>query len=691
MAKKNSGRSRQLKQMAERRKAAAAGKGWLPVVAGSRWKLAIVTPTPAIDPGEVYEFVIVEDERGVARALEMCFRPAGAADLVKGLETAMRRPEKPSTPGQPVEVVVASEEAATALAPTAQGHGMALLVDEGLTVGQAFLKLAERTGHTLSSSAPFGVPPSRERALAEAGDALADLQPWEEFADDLTFEIDRPDKPLEFRFAVVMGAYNEEIGVALYRSLEDIEHMRIPDGAPEQYVDLRAAFFSWPEELDGEQVELWQHRGYPERSGMYMNGGTIDAAGQLGELDEAGADDLYTALAALTALVTELDVDDDGEWPERASVEVDGKPVTITLHVPEDEPGFAGSSAPLVSDAAVRFHLLPKGAEGLPPDLAGDENSALVVEGTTEDLLTAAERLRDKERYFVLPSDARPVLVARADDGLEFACELPPAIGAELGRMAEKGLAIVLLLMSARTNPLDEAIDLRQALLVLPLLPESPEVLRMAGMIAGRMGDAPAPLPFGADSPFGPDERFVFEVSVDNIEPRIWRRFALPAEGTFGDLHECIQDVAAWDRSHLFDFRTGAGRNARTLASIGDDGEFGWDDDESPDAYETPLFSYFEDRRKRKCTYRYDFGDDWRVTVQLFKVETKPGAGFEFIDGARAFPPEDCGGTPGYANLLAAMADADPEHGWADFLEGFDPESFDAEGLKAMFAGYNRQ
>lgn len=50
------------------------------------------------------------------------------------------------------------------------------------------------------------------------------------------------------------------------------------------------------------------------------------------------------------------------------------------------------------------------------------------------------------------------------------------------------------------------------------------------------------------------------------------------------------------------------------------------------------------------------------------------------LDGARACPPEDCGGIPGYERLLAALADPkDPEHdelvGWAP--DGFDPELFD--------------
>ena len=52
--------------------------------------------------------------------------------------------------------------------------------------------------------------------------------------------------------------------------------------------------------------------------------------------------------------------------------------------------------------------------------------------------------------------------------------------------------------------------------------------------------------------------------------------------------------------------------------------------------------------------------------------------------GAKACPPEDCGGPPGFEELLAVLAD--PQHEehvhmrtWAG--EGYDPERFD---LKAV-------
>ncbi|RYV49395.1 plasmid pRiA4b ORF-3 family protein [Pengzhenrongella frigida] len=57
--------------------------------------------------------------------------------------------------------------------------------------------------------------------------------------------------------------------------------------------------------------------------------------------------------------------------------------------------------------------------------------------------------------------------------------------------------------------------------------------------------------------------------------------------------------------------------------------------------------------------YAYDFGDGWDHTVRLDEVLPLPdgGAPARCTAGARACPPEDCGGTGGYEDLLAAAAD----------------------------------
>ena len=82
--------------------------------------------------------------------------------------------------------------------------------------------------------------------------------------------------------------------------------------------------------------------------------------------------------------------------------------------------------------------------------------------------------------------------------------------------------------------------------------------------------------------------------------------------------------------------------------------------------------------------YVYDFGDNWqhRVTFEdLVAIDPAPRTA-SCIAGARACPPEDVGGTPGYARFLEIIADPDhPEHmevlTWCGGR--FDPEAFNLD------------
>jgi hypothetical protein len=79
--------------------------------------------------------------------------------------------------------------------------------------------------------------------------------------------------------------------------------------------------------------------------------------------------------------------------------------------------------------------------------------------------------------------------------------------------------------------------------------------------------------------------------------------------------------------------------------------------------------------------YEYDLGDGWRHEITLLctvegEAEEKPVC----TAGARACPPEDCGGPPGYYGLLVALSDPTHEEHDAmlDWVGGkFDPDAFD--------------
>jgi hypothetical protein len=178
---------------------------------------------------------------------------------------------------------------------------------------------------------------------------------------------------------------------------------------------------------------------------------------------------------------------------------------------------------------------------------------------------------------------------------------------------------------------------------------------------------------------------YQFKVSLSGISPKIWRRIEVPAAYSFWDLHVAIQDSMGWLDCHLHEFRV---RNEVTgeIDEIGiPDNEGLFDDDVLP-GWEIPIANYFKKRGDR-AQYIYDFGDGWQHDIVLEKISGRiPKTKYpRCLDGARACPPEDCGGTGGYRRLLKIISD--PHHEEYDstmeWLGGeYDPDGFDANTVR---------
>jgi len=161
---------------------------------------------------------------------------------------------------------------------------------------------------------------------------------------------------------------------------------------------------------------------------------------------------------------------------------------------------------------------------------------------------------------------------------------------------------------------------------------------------------------------------FELDIRLQDLEPPIWRTVLLPGSASLEDVHLAIQVAIGWKNSHLHHFMIGE----RFYGIAGLDAGPGAEDERRVRLQDVA-------RAGTAFLYEYDFGDGWRHDVRVTRVTTAAKAPSpRCTAGARACPPEDCGGVPGYQQLLAVLGDpGHPEHAearaWAD---DFEPEAF---------------
>ena len=90
--------------------------------------------------------------------------------------------------------------------------------------------------------------------------------------------------------------------------------------------------------------------------------------------------------------------------------------------------------------------------------------------------------------------------------------------------------------------------------------------------------------------------------------------------------------------------------------------------------------------RRTEIEYLYDFGDSWEHRITATNIRPgRPGVSYpNYVGGEWDCPPENCGGIPGYYNMLDALADPNhPDHAEiAEYLEDWDPKEIDELPLK---------
>lgn len=174
-----------------------------------------------------------------------------------------------------------------------------------------------------------------------------------------------------------------------------------------------------------------------------------------------------------------------------------------------------------------------------------------------------------------------------------------------------------------------------------------------------------------------PSEFIEIKVTLNDVEPPVWRKFIISTLATLEELHIVIQKTMGWQNCHLYDFSVNNGKRKFSPNDMSD--LFGNEDD-------------FEDPSKvtiaslmmmgvRDILYTYDYGDGWEHTVEIEKeVICQPDVKYPLCtEGFGACPPEDCGGPYGYANLCSILSNPKDEE-YKEMREWvgreFDPTKF---------------
>lgn len=194
--------------------------------------------------------------------------------------------------------------------------------------------------------------------------------------------------------------------------------------------------------------------------------------------------------------------------------------------------------------------------------------------------------------------------------------------------------------------------------------------------------------PAAARAPKAPASVHELEITLCEIEPRVWRRFAVRSNITLTKLHDIVQVVMGWMDSHLHQFVTPDETHYAPLSPYGDPD---WDErvSNSGKARVQDVLPV----KGAQLVYQYDFGDGWEHVIEVVDIRPhEPGTKYpRCLAGERAGPPEDCGGPYSYPELLAALADPKhPEHEeLSEWIGGkFDAEAFDVDKINGMLAEF---
>lgn len=169
---------------------------------------------------------------------------------------------------------------------------------------------------------------------------------------------------------------------------------------------------------------------------------------------------------------------------------------------------------------------------------------------------------------------------------------------------------------------------------------------------------------------------YQLKITLKGIAPPIWRSFMVQSDILLLDLHKIIQTVMGWTNSHLHHFIF----DNKFYSEPNEYDELGTID------YSRIKLNEMLKNEKDTIIYEYDFGDSWEHNIKLENIlpASENKARPICINGKRRCPPEDCGGTYGYMDLIEIINNQLHEEyeETMEWLGGeFDPKYFNVDSI----------
>jgi hypothetical protein len=134
---------------------------------------------------------------------------------------------------------------------------------------------------------------------------------------------------------------------------------------------------------------------------------------------------------------------------------------------------------------------------------------------------------------------------------------------------------------------------------------------------------------------------------TDVNDPPVWRRVLIPADYSLDRVHAVIQAAMGWQNGHMHVFRMGD----FSYGPPDPDDELGFLDERKVCLGDLAAAA-------DRVEYEYDFGDSWEheLAVEARVTAEDDGIYPACLAGEGACPPEDCGGSYGFADFKELLA-----------------------------------